>query len=281
MGPSAVRYAGLRDRLTGLGYDVVDHGNIHVPTVEEIQESNDGEARPINAHHLDAVADVCQSIYDAITTSVPLGDVTVTLGGDHSISIGTVSAVTKHMPCGVIWVDAHADFNTPLTTPSGNIHGMALAALVGDGAPSLTAIGGAAPRIDPAQIVMIGLRSVDPLERERLKADNVTIFTMADIDEHGMAAIARQTIERLGAWDALHVSLDMDALDPDVAPGVGTPVRGGLTYREAHLLMEILADSELVRSLDIVEVNPILDQGNTTAELAVELAASLFGLQTL
>jgi len=280
MGPSAVRYAGLQDRLKDLGYTVVDHGNIHVPTVEEVHKLDDNNLAA-NAHHLDAVATVCRDIYETISTHVPLGDVTISLGGDHSISIGTVSAITKHIPVGVIWVDAHADFNTPVTSPSGNIHGMALAALVGDGAPSLTEIGGALPRIDPSQIVMIGVRSVDPLERERLKADNVTVFTMADIDEHGIAAIARQTLDRLGAWDAIHVSLDMDALDPDVAPGVGTPVRGGLTYREAHLLMEMLADSELVRSLDIVEVNPILDKGNQTAELAVELAASLFGLQTM
>ena len=287
MGPSAVRYAGLQERLTELGYSVVDHGNIPVPAVEQVREQEgdsgrtDSSGSTVNAHHLTAVATVCNAIYDAITTQVPLGDVTISLGGDHSISIGTVSAVTKALPVGVIWVDAHADFNTPVTSPSGNIHGMALAALVGDGDPSLTEIGGPLPRIDPAQIVMIGVRSVDPLERERLKAHNVTVFTMADIDEHGMAAIARQTLDRLAAWDALHISLDMDSLDPDVAPGVGTPVRGGLTYREAHLLMEMLADSELVRSLDIVEVNPILDHGNQTAELAVELAASLFGLQTM
>ncbi|MHB8627152.1 MAG: arginase [Aggregatilineales bacterium] len=280
MGPSAVRYAELQDRLIGLGYAVKDHGNVHVPAVEEVRKLETDTPDPVNAHHLSAVARVCHDIYTQVTENVLPSDVAICLGGDHSIAIGTVSATAQRAPCGVIWVDAHADFNIPDCSPSGNIHGMALAALLGDGPPQLTSIS-AGHRISPAQIVMIGLRSVDPEERGRLHAGGIKTFTMTDIDEYGIATIAHQTFEHLHTWGGIHVSLDMDSLDPDVAPGVGTPVRGGLTYREAHLLMELLAESGLVRALDIVEVNPILDNHNQTAELAVELAASLFGLRTL
>lgn len=280
MGPSAVRYAELQDRVSELGYPVHDHGNIHVPTVEQVRKLEKNAPEPANAHHLSAVVQVCQTTYTRVADSVPPGDLAICLGGDHSIAIGTVSATAKRGPCGLIWVDAHADFNIPECSPSGNIHGMALAGVLGDGPAELTRIS-AENRLMPSQVVMIGLRSVDPQERERLRRSEIRAYTMTDIDEYGIAAIARQTLERLRPWGGIHVSLDMDALDPDVAPGVGTPVRGGLTYREAHLLMELLAESELVRSLDIVEVNPILDNHNQTAELGVELAVSLFGSRIL
>ena len=205
------------------------------------------------------------------------GESAVFLGGDHSISIGTVSAMTAQDGLGLIWVDAHGDFNTPEITPSGNVHGMALAAVLGQGAPELTSIGRAGPKIAGAATVVFGARDLDPAEREAMRASGILVLTMRTIDELGVAVAARQALDYLGPKPRLHVSLDMDALDPMEAPGVGTPVPGGLTFREAHLLMEILADTEKVSSLDIVEVNPILDERNRTARLGVDLAASLFG----
>jgi len=285
MGPSAIRYAELHDTLINLGYTVRDHGNIRVPNAEEIRSRGRRSAgsypRQGNAvFHMNAVVEVCTEIRDKVSKTVPVDDITICLGGDHSIALGTISAANMRNPRGVLWVDAHADFNTPETSPSGNAHGMPLAALFGDGAPEMIAVS-AGHELSASQVVMIGLRSIDPQERLRLRNAGIAVFTMADIDEHGMAAIARQAIERLSVWDGLHVSLDMDALDPEAAPGVGTPERGGLTTREGHLLMELLAQSGLVRSMDLVEVNPIIDRQNTTAELAVELTASLFGQRTL
>lgn len=278
MGPSAVRYAELQERLRGLGYEVRDHGNINIPVVEQVA---DKESVPhVNARHLPSVMQGCTALYETIKRSVQPGDFTICLGGDHSISIGSVSglATPNH---AVIWVDAHADYNTPRSSPSGNIHGMGLASLLGDGPKELTDIGGAGPKLQPWQVAMIGIRNLDPEERQRLTKSGITVFTMSDIDEHGMGSIARQTLSRFNQLPHLHISLDMDSLDPDYAPGVGTPVRGGLTYREAHLLMEIFAESGKVSSLDIVEINPILDNHNQTAELAVELAASLLGQRIL
>ena len=285
MGPSAIRYAELHDTLISLGYTVRDHGNIRVPNAEEIRSRGRRSAGSYprqgnSVFHLNAVAEVCTEIRDKVSKTVPEDDITICLGGDHSIALGTITATCMTTPRGILWVDAHADFNTPDTSPSGNAHGMPLAALFGEGAPEMTAIS-AGHELTPSQIVMIGLRSVDPSERLRLRNSGITVFTMADIDEHGMAAIARQTIDRLSVWGSIHVSLDMDSIDPESAPGVGTPVRGGLTTREGHLLMELLAESGLVRSLDLVEVNPIVDRQNQTAELAVELTASLFGQRTL
>jgi arginase len=203
----------------------------------------------------------------------------VFLGGDHSISIGTVSAMTARDEGGVglLWIDAHGDFNTPEITPSGNVHGMALAALLGQGAPELTQIGRASAKISGSATVLLGARDLDPAERQALRQSGILVLTMRAVDEYGMAATVRQALDYLAPQARLHVSLDMDALDPMEAPGVGTPVPGGLSFREAHVLMEILADSEKVASLDIVEVNPILDDRNRTARLSVDLAASLFG----
>jgi arginase len=274
MGPSALRYAGLQARLARLGYEVYDEGNIAVPNLEE--KVVEGKGR-----QLKAVTAVCQTIYQRALACVQRNDFVIFLGGDHSISIGTVAAAAQSEPVGVIWVDAHGDYNTPESSPSGNIHGMPVAVLVGDGPQELVNIGYEGVKIQPSQLVQIGVRALDTSERDRLAQSGASIYTMRHLDELGMAAVARRALERLRHLTHIHVSLDMDSLDPATAPGVGTPVPGGLTYREAHLLMEILGDSGRVRSLDIVEINPILDDQNKTAELAVELAASLLGQRIL
>lgn len=273
MGPSALRYAGLQNHLEQLGYTVYDEGNIPTPNPEEAVAGLGRRRR--------AVAAVCQQIYETARPFVEQGDFTIFMGGDHSISIGSVTAVSRPGPIGVIWVDAHGDFNTPDTSPSGNIHGMPMAALVGRGADELTGIGYKGAKIHETHIVQIGIRSLDNEERVELKNSGIHVYTMRHVDELGMATIARQALDRLRHLPHIHVSLDMDSLDPDEAPGVGTPVAGGLSYREAHLLMEILSDSGRVRSLDIVEINPILDTMNRTAELGVGLAASLLGQRIL
>lgn len=273
MGPSAARYAGLQARLERLGHIVYDEGNVFVPNPEEVAEGQ--------TNRLKAVTAVCQAIYQIATECTNQGDFTLFLGGDHSISMGSIAAAAQNEPVGVIWIDAHADFNTLETSPSGNIHGMPMAALIGDGEPALVNIGQPGPKVVPSHIVQIGIRDLDVIERQRLLASGINVFTMRHVDELGMAAIARQALDRLRHLERIHVSLDMDALDPDEAAGVGTPVPGGLTYREAHLLMEILGDSGRVHSFDIVEINPILDDRNKTAELAVELAASLLGQRIL
>jgi arginase len=274
MGPSALRYAGLQARLERLGYTVHDQGNIPVPNPEE--EVAEGSTR-----RLKTVAAVCQAVYEAGSQCVAADEFGIYLGGDHSISIGTISAAAQTDKVGVVWIDAHGDFNTPESSPSGNIHGMPVATLLGEGAAELVNVGFPGRKLSAAQIVQIGIRDLDPEERNRLLQSGISVYTMRHLDEMGMAGVARRGLDRLRHWSRLHVSLDMDALDPDEAPGVGTPVPGGLTYREAHLLMEILGDSGRVRSLDIVEINPILDNGNRTAELAVELAASLLGQRIL
>lgn len=274
MGPSAVRYAGLHTRLERLGYKVLDLGNVAVPGREEESVETSGK-------RLKAVTAVCEAIYERGRDCVSAGEIAIFLGGDHSISIGSVAAATEHEPVGVIWVDAHGDYNTPATSPSGNIHGMPVAVLVGEGPEPLVNIGRPGPKISPHQIVQIGIRDLDVKERARMLNSGMNIFTMRHLDEMGMATVARTALDRLRHLPRLHVSLDMDSLDPDEAPGVGTPVSGGLTYREAHLLMEILGDSGKVHSIDVVEVNPILDKANHTAELAVELVASLLGQRIL
>ena len=270
MGPSAVRYAGLQARLGQLGHAVFDEGNVSVPNPEE--EVAEGTAR-----RLESVAKACQNIYTIACKCISRNETAVFLGGDHSISIGTVAASAQAGTTGLIWIDAHGDFNTPETSPSGNIHGMPVAVLVGDGEDDLVNVGYPGAKLSPSNIVQIGIRDLDPEERQRLAQSGVNVFTMRHIDELSMAAVARQTLDHLRDVDRIHVSLDMDGLDPSEAPGVGTPVPGGLTYREAHLLMEILGDSGQVHSLDVVEINPILDLGNKTAELAIELVTSLLG----
>lgn len=271
MGPSAIRYAGLQGRLETLGWQVTDAGNLAIPDVA---------SDPIgNAHHSAGVAAVAQQAFVAMQRCIAAAEVAIFLGGDHSCAIGTIAgSLTRLGRTGFIWVDAHADFNTPTTSPSGNVHGMVVASVMGH-CPAPLRIG---PRHLPAtDIVMIAIRDLDPLERLALRASGIRVFTMRDIDEQGMAGVMRTTRQLLGDCDNLHVSFDMDSLDPSIAPGVGTPVSGGLSIREAHLIMELLADDGRVRALDIVEVNPILDQYNRTAELAVALTGSLFGQRIL
>lgn len=276
MGPSVLRYAGLHDALCDLGYRVIDRGNVVVPLVEHVQPGDP------SARHLSAVADVCARIYETARDVQTSGDAAIFLGGDHSLSIGTIAAMAPAAHrLGVLWVDAHGDCNTPAITPSGNIHGMSLAVLLGSGAPELVNIGRAGAKLSGAQVVLIGTRDVDALERLALGEAGVRAFTMHDIDEHGIAYVTREALRALGDCDRIHVSLDLDVIDPSEAPGVGTPVPGGLTYREGHLLMELLQRTGKVSSLDIVEVNPILDERNRTAKLAVELTASLFGKKIL
>jgi arginase len=277
MGPSAIRYAGLQARLERLGWQVQDGGNIAVPVAETI--SRDDNLDAYRAHHLAAIARVAEDIYAHMQASIEANERVIFLGGDHSMAIGSVAgALHWSNRVGVIWVDAHGDFNTPEISPSGNIHGMVVRSLMGQG-PAALAVG--ERRLQVEQIVMIGIRDLDPQERLDLRESGIQVLTMRDIDENGMAAVMRAALNALGNVDTIHVSFDMDSLDPTIAPGVGTPVAGGLSYREAHLLMEMLADDGRARSLDLVEVNPILDSANQTAQVAVGMAASLFGQRIL
>jgi len=274
LGPGALRYAGISERLSGLGYRVEDTGNIEVP----VRDVLTGEREQ---HYLPSIRRVCEAVYQAGRRAVEERFIPVFMGGDHSMALGSIGGVTHHEPAGVIWVDAHGDFNTPQTSPTGNIHGMVLAALMGQGFVELVQVGRQGPKLQVADVVMIGIRELDPQERLRLRESGITAYTMRDVDERGMGCVAREALERLKHLPRLHVSLDLDGLDPMEVPGVGTTSPGGLTYREAQLLMEIIADSRRLVSLDIVEINPILDHRNQTAKIAVELAASLFGKSIL
>jgi arginase len=273
MGPSAIRYARVEGALDDLDYRVTDLGNAGVPIPEVVASRQE-------ARHLEAVRSVCEEVARRAEAIVSDGLFPIFLGGDHSISIGTVSGVAKGSvgaKTGVIWLDAHADFNIPETSPSGNVHGMPLATLTGRGHPSLVEIGGPGASVRAEDVVLIGLRSVDLEERNLLREAGAKVYTMKEIDAYGVARILRQALDDLSHVDRVHLSFDLDALDPEVAPGVGTPVRGGLTYREAHLVMELINEAGIVTSLDVVEVNPILDVKNGTAALAVELMESLMG----
>lgn len=272
MGPSAIRCAGLGAQLRMLGHTVTDHGNIDIREPETL-EPGDPTLKYLDPIEAAAVALACT------TAAIDPAAVTVVLGGDHSISLGSVTgAVEKYGQMGCLWVDAHGDFNTDATSPSGNIHGMVLAALNGLGHPRLTGIGGFAPKLLPEHTVILGARSLDQGERELLHAQGVHVFTMHDIDRHGLPAIAEEAIALCTAGDVpLHVSFDIDVVDPHEAPGVGTPVPGGMTFRDAHLVMELIAETGAMRSLDLVEVNPILDHANQTGELAADLICSAFG----
>jgi arginase len=274
MGPSALRYAGLSHRLRKLGHVVEDIGNIQVPVRDTLPEEG-GMA------FLPAVVRACELIYEQGKKAVADGCIPLFIGGDHSIAAGTIGGVTHNGPCGVLWIDAHGDFNTPESSPSGNIHGMPLAALVGLGRPELVNLGRPGPKLKSSDVVLIGVRDLDVQERILLKESGIGIYSMREVDELGIANVVREALKRLSHLPRLHVSLDMDCLDPMEAPGVGTPVQGGLTYREAHLLMEIIADSRRLRSIDVVEINPILDHRNHTAEMAAELLASLLGKSIL
>lgn len=276
MGPAALRYTGLVSRLRALGHVVRDKGDVKIP----IRDA-DREAALTPDKYLNEITQICQAVFEAGREEVNQGHFPLFLGGDHSIAVGTVSAVAGDDPIGLIWIDAHGDFNTPETSSSGNIHGMPLAALIGEGHPSLVNVGRPGMKIHPENVVMIGQRDLDPKEKKRLKKSGITIFTMRDIDEQGISSVANKAIMKFAHLKRIHLTVDMDALDPLEAPGVGTPVPGGITYREAHLLMETLADSGKVASMDIVEINPILDVANKTAELAVELTLSVLGKSIL
>jgi len=281
MGPSALRLAGLNEKLTSLGYEVEDLGNVVVDQPESLPVGNPG------ARYLPQIAHTCTRLAEIVEQSADDGRVPVVLGGDHSIAIGTVSGMSRHfrkagLKLGLIWIDAHADMNTPATSPSGNVHGMPLACCIGLGPRELTTIGGSAPQVEPTSVALIGLRSVDDVERFNVRGAGVHPFTMRDIDERGLRAVIIEAIDIVTAGTAgFHLSFDMDAVDPREAPGGGTPVRGGITYREAHLAMELMGDSGRMTSLEIVEVNPVLDEANRTALLAVELATSALGKRIL
>lgn len=281
MGPSAIRVAGLGARLAQLGYTIEDRGNVPVDQAESIPPG------PKSARHLPQIAASCGRVAELVYESLEQGKLPLVLGGDHSISAGSVSGVARFYrqqeeAIGVIWIDAHADMNTPETSPSGNVHGMPLASLIGSGPAELVDLAGFAPKVDPRNVAIIGLRDVDSLEAAHVRESGVRAFTMRDIDERGMPAIMQEAIALASAGTVgIHLSLDMDSIDPDEAPGVGTPVRGGLSYREAHLAMEILADSGKLISLEVVEVNPVLDVANRTADLAVEFMTSALGKKIL
>jgi arginase len=277
IGASAIRYAGLNDHLHRLDYEVLDIGNISVPQPESHPTGNP------RVKYLDQIVKVAEELADAVTATLKDNEFPLILGGDHSISLGSITGVTRvYKDVGVLWIDAHADFNTEESTPSGNIHGMILASLAGLGNSRLTNVGGWAPKLSTQRIVIVGARDLDRGERELLHTHHIHVFTMSDIDQHGISEVMRQALAIAGqAKDGIHLSLDMDALDPKHAPGVGTPVSGGLTYREAHLAMELIADSRRLISMDIVEVNPILDQENATALLGVELVMSALGKKIL
>ncbi|PYR48094.1 MAG: arginase [Acidobacteria bacterium] len=282
MGPSALRIAGIGERLAALGHSVVDKGDLPTP-IPETQEQRDERKKYIRD-----IAKVCQKVYQTSLASLDDGAMPIVLGGDHSLAAGSVAAVadwarkTRNLPIGLLWLDAHGDMNTPATSLSGNVHGMPLAALLGPEPSELSKIGTFSPKVLPAHAVLVGIRNLDEREKEAVRDSHVRVFTMKDIDRQGIASIVEQAVNLAGNGTAgIHVSFDMDVCDPLIAPGVGTPVKGGLDYREAHMVMEMVADSALLTSLDLVEVNPTLDVRNTTAQLGSELALSALGMKIL
>lgn len=281
MGPSAVRVAGLEARLEALGHEVEDGGNVSVAIPEQKKE---GAA---NAKYLKEITATCTKEADLVLKTLEAGRVPLCLGGDHSMAAGTVSGVAEHyrrqnQRVGLIWIDAHTDINTPDSSPSGNVHGMPLAALMGLWPSDLANIYDFSPKVKPENCVLVGVRDIDAVEKENVRRAGIGVFTMRDIDERGMRTVMEEALRIAGRGTAgYHISLDMDWVDPEDAPGVGTPVRGGATYREAHLAMEIIADHSRMLSFEIVEVNPVIDEHNRTADLAVELALSAFGKKIL
>jgi arginase len=276
MGPSAIRYAGLDDRLGELGLGIIDWGNVET-AVAEATAAGDPRAR-----FLPEIKEACDRVARRVARAAQDGRVPVVLGGDHSVALGTLGGLAAaRSPGGVLWLDAHGDLNTPETSPSGNVHGMPLAAALGRAGEAFASEAWPLPALDPERVALIGVRSLDDGERRLVRETGIAVYTMTELDRRGLEAVVREALERVRGAAFVHLSLDMDVLDPDVAPGVGTPVRGGLSYREAHLAMELVAESGLLGSLEIVEVNPILDRENATAQLAVELAASAFGATIL
>jgi len=281
MGPSAMRVANLNGRIASIGYSVEDLGNV---PVDQPEASPAGHP---HAKYLPQIAATCQRLAVMVGDSLSKEDFPLVLGGDHSVAIGTVSGISEFFrrrgqKAGLIWLDAHADMNTPESSPSGNVHGMPLACIVGMGPRELTDLFGYHPKVDPRNTVIVGLRDVDQMEKPHVRQSGVRAFTMRDIDERGLRSVMEEAI-RLASdgTEGLHLSLDLDFVDPKDAPGVGTPVRGGATYREAHLAMEMICDSGRMVSMEVVEVNPVIDERNRTADLAVELVMSGLGKRIL
>lgn len=270
MAPVAIRYAGLAAKLRSLGYSTIDHGNIDVPGHYTLTSTHYEE-------RLIPIKEACEKAYSLGAEAIRNREIPLFLGGDHSAAIGSIGGVTHQSPCGLIWVDAHGDFNTPETSASQNIHGMALAVLLGNGSQQLVNVGRPGAKMAPENVIMIGVRDLDAEEKRLLGSSGCTVYTMRDVDELGMHTVLRNALKKLENIPKIHLSLDMDAIDPQEAPGVGTPSPGGLTYREAQLIMETLCDSGKLQSADVMEANPILDTKNRTAQVAVSLLASLFG----
>ena len=276
MGPSAIRYAGLGERLVELGIASEDRGNVYT-RVRETMDPGDEKAR-----FLTEIRETCERIAEQVRAAAESGSIPLVLGGDHSVAIGTIGGLASlHGPGGVLWFDAHADFNTPETTPSGAVHGMPLAAALGRAGVGFESNSWPLPALDPERVALIGARSVDSGERDALREAGVAVFTISDVDRRGVEPVLKEALERVSGAAFVHVSVDLDLVDPVVAPGVGTPVTGGFSYREAHLALELVAESGLLTSLELVEVNPILDHENATAKLAVELGASALGARIL
>lgn len=275
LGSDAIRYAGLVERIRAIGLAVEDTGNIEVPTIDLDKFNSEQNG----LRNLEEIITVSNNLSEAVSKSIEKNHFPLTLGGDHSIAIGSISGVSKHYDnLGVIWYDAHGDLNIPEESPSGNIHGMPLRVLAGDGDEQLVNISNYTPKVKPEHIVLIGMRDLDEGERRYIKENNIKTYTMADVDRYGIQQIIEETIEYLEhKTDGIHLSLDVDGLDPVETPGTGTRVLGGLTYRESHFALELLHSSNLITSMDIVEVNPLIDQNNHTAEQAVSLVGSFFG----
>ena len=272
MGPSAIRYAGLEDRLASLGFAVSDLGNVSSPE-PEATELQDERAR-----YLPEIVEACRRIASLVAEATRGGRIPLVLGGDHSVALGTLGGLAAANGVGgVLWIDAHPDINTPETSPTGNVHGMPLAAALGLAGDAFASDAWSLPAVAAERVALIGIRDLDDGERRLLREAGVRVYTMSEVDRIGIERAVRESLDRVAGPGFVHLSFDMDVLDPEVAPGVGTPVRGGLTYREAHLALELVAESELVGSLEVVEVNPILDRENTTALTAVELVASALG----
>ena len=273
MGPSAIRYAGIAERLVGLGYETMDWGNVEGPVAEATDEGDP------HARFLEEIKRTCGHVADLVERALAERALPIVLGGDHSVALGTLGGLARHhgRSGGVLWLDAHGDVNRPETSPTGNVHGMVLAAALGFAGPRFESEAWPLPMVEPARVALVGTRDLDPGERELLHEHEISVFTMTEVDRLGIEHAVRTSLERIAGDGFVHVSLDLDAVDPEVAPGVGTPVRGGLSYREAHLVCELVSESGLVGSFDLVEVNPILDRENATGELAVELAASALG----
>ena len=272
MGPSAIRYAGLNDRLQGLGYQVLDWGDVETAVLEATEETDS------TARYLPEIKAACGRVARLVGLALEQGALPLVLGGDHSVAIGTLGGLARAQGVGgVLWIDAHSDMNTPETSPSGNVHGMPLAAALGFADDRFENDAWSLPAVEASRVALVGLRSVDSQERERIRELGIKAYTMSDIDRIGIERAIRESLSHIAGPGFVHVSFDMDALDPEVAPGVGTPVRGGLSYREAHLALELVAESGLAGSLEVVEVYPILDRENTSASLAVELVASALG----